>query len=168
MADDTAAGGSGLTGASRAELEARIRALEAQLESKERELNRAERESADAADRRARRRSEVRDNVDTTRDVTNHTFDEASRLFRALTQAHIEGLRAVTDAVGTFADEVSKRRDERDEKDTDRDAIGALPADLYAGYIRAVDEALKIPERTSDKFQESYRRARDEDKGSRG
>src|SRR5215207_537449 len=158
MADDKAASGSGLTGPTRDELEARIRALEAQLEMKERDLERAERESATDPDHRARRRAEVRDNVEATREVSERTFDEASRLFRAFTQAQIEGLRAVTDMVGTFADEVSKRRDE---KDKDRDTLAALPADLYAGYIKAVDEALKIPGRTSEKFQESYERTRD-------
>jgi chromosome segregation ATPase len=167
MADDKWASADGLTGATREELEARIRVLEARLESKERDRERAERESADDAQRRERRRTEIRDNVETTRDVTDRTFDEASRLFRAFTQAHIEGLRAVTDTVGTFADELSKRRDERDEKDRDRDALATLPGDLYAGYIRAVDEAMKIPGRTSEKFQDSYRRTRDDDKSDR-
>ena len=140
MADNAATGGSGLTDASRDALEARIRALEAQLESKERELERAERESAQD-DRQARRRAEVRDNVEASRDVTYRTFDEASRLFRALTQAHIEGLRAVTDTVGTFADEVSKRRDA---KDRDRDSLADLPNDilrrLHQGCRRGAED----------------------------
>jgi hypothetical protein len=153
MADEAAAGGSELSGASRDELEARIRALEAQLATKERE--------SASDNRRERRRAEIRDNAEATREVANRSFDEATRLFRAFTMAHIEGLRAVTDTVGTFADEVAKRRDEKDE---DRDAFAALPADLYAGYIKAVDEALKIPERTSEKFQDSYRRTGDEEK----
>jgi hypothetical protein len=164
MADDTAAGGSGLTGATRDELEARIRALEAQLASKERDLERAERESAASDSRRERRRAEIRDNTEATRETANRTYDEASRLFRAFTMAHIEGLRAVTDTVGTFADEVAKRRDDRDE---DRDAFAALPADLYAGYIKAVEESLKIPGRTNEKFHESYERTREEDRRSR-
>jgi hypothetical protein len=163
MADNAATGGSGLTDASRDALEARIRALEAQLESKERELERAERESAQD-DRQAQRRAEVRDNVEASRDVTYRTFDEASRLFRALTQAHIEGLRAVTDTVGTFADEVSKRRDA---KDRDRDSLADLPNDIYAGYIKAVDQALKIPGRTTEKFQDTYQRTRDDDESTR-
>ncbi len=166
MADDTATGGSGLTGASREELEARIRALEAQLVLKEREsASSDDRRSEDrrSDDRRERRRAEVRDNADATREATDRTLNEATRLFRALTQAHIEGLRAVTDTVGTFADEVARRRDEKD-KDRDRDAIAAFPSDLYAGYIKAVDEALRIPGRTSEKFQESYQRTSDEGK----
>jgi hypothetical protein len=161
MADDAGAGSVPSTGASRESLEARVRELEAELDRKQRALERAERD-ADRDERRSGRRSEHRDNIDRSRDVTERSFDEANRLFRAFTMAHVEGLRAVADAMGTFADEVTRRRD-RD----DRDTVGRLPSDLYAGYINAVDEALKIPERTTERFQETYRRARNEDRDRR-
>ena len=133
---------------SRDELEARVLQLEAELERKERALQRREREQE------RRERSDRRELTDTTRDTANRTIDEANKLFRGFTLAYIEGLRAAADAFGTFADEVSRRNPPEEE-----DMVRNLPGDLYAGYLKAVNQALKIPDRAVERFDEAYHRA---------
>ena len=125
-----------------AELRARVDQLEVDLARKDRELSSA---------RRAQR-PEERELSETTRETTNRTIDEANKLFRGLTLGYLEGLRTAADAVSTFADEVT-RRTPSDAEDMAKD----LPGDIYAGYLKAVNQALKIPERSVDKFQESYK-----------
>ena len=138
----------------REELEARVVALEAALKRKEKELER------DAQDARGKeRRSDRSKAVDSTRELVDKTNDEARRLVHAVTMAQVEGLRTFADALGTFADEFSRRR--RD----DDDAPWQLPSDMYSAHLKAVETALEIPERASDTFREHYRQEKDE-KGS--
>jgi hypothetical protein len=125
-----------------AELRARVDQLEADLSRKDRELSSV----------RRGRRPEERELTETTRETTNRTIDEVNKLFRSLTLGYLEGLRTAADAVGTFADEVA-RRSPAEAEDMAKD----LPGDIYAGYLKAVNQALKIPERSVDKFQETYK-----------
>ena len=138
---------------SRDELEARVLQLEAEVERKDRALQRRER------DAERRERSERRELTDSTRDTANRLIDETNKLVRGFTLAYVEGLRAAADAFGTFADEVS-RRNPPDEEDTIRD----LPGDLYSGYLKAVNQALRIPERAIDRLDETYRREDDSER----
>jgi hypothetical protein len=144
------------------ELEARIRALESQLAAAHQEIERQDNPEPARTGRRTRRTPE-RDLSEETRDTAERTIDEASRLFRGMTMAYAEGLRSAADAVGAFSDELSRRRDsDRDKKDRER--IGKLPEDFYAGYLKAVNRALTIPERTVERFQEAYKDERDKEK----
>lgn len=144
------------------ELEARIRALEAELAVARQEIGRRERPERDREGRRARRHSE-RDLADDARETADRTVDEVSRLLRSMTMAYAEGLRSAADAVGAFSDELTRRRD-RDREHNDRERVGKLPEDLAASYLKAVDRALSIPERTIDRFRDEYKEERDRDK----
>ena len=146
------------------ELEARIRALEAELSAARREINRGE-PSGGREGRRSRRRSE-RDLADDARETADRTVDEVSRLLRSMTMAYAESLRSAADAVGAFSDELTKRR-ESDREHSDRERVGRLPEDLAASYLKAVDRALTIPERTINRFRDEYKdeRERDEQQG---
>ena len=76
--------------------------------------------------------------------------------------AYAEGLHTAADAVGAFSEELTRRRDE-DREHSDRERVGRLPEDVVASYLKAVDRALKIPERTLDRFQDEYKDERDKD-----
>jgi hypothetical protein len=143
------------------DLEARIRALEAELAAARREINRGEPSERDSEGRRGRRRSE-RDLADDARETADRTVDEVSRLLRSMTMAYAESLRSAADAVGAFSDELTRRRD-RDREHNDRERVGRLPEDLAASYLKAVDRALTIPERTIDRFRDEYKDERDRD-----
>jgi hypothetical protein len=84
-----------------------------------------------------------------------------------MTMAYAEGLRTAADAVGAFSDELSKRRDE-DREHNDRERVGKLPEDVVSSYLKAVNRALTIPERTLDRFQDEYKEDRDKAKTDRG
>ena len=134
-------------------LEARLRALEAELAVARAEIDRRNRE--DRHHRRdSDRRSRRRDVADSTRETTDRAIDEVNRLLRGMTLAYAEGLRSAADAVGTFSDELAGRTEE----DTDRERLAYLPVDIYASYLKAMNRALTIPERSVDRFQEGYRR----------
>ena len=130
----------------RDELQARVHELEAELQRKERALERAERSE------RRERRSERRE-TESARKTIDRTVDEANRTVRGLTLAYLEGLRTAANAVEEFAREV-ERRNPADEDDDD--LARNLPRDLYSGYLKAVNRALKIPENAIDKFYETY------------
>jgi len=133
-------------------LEARIRLLEDELGSARREIDRRDRQER-RQDRTQGRRA-VRDDVaGSTRETADRAIDETNRLFRSMTMAYVEGLRSAADAVGSFSDEFSRRSE-----DDDRERLATLPADIYSSYLSAVNQALKIPGRAVDRFQESYRR----------
>jgi hypothetical protein len=141
-------------------LEARIQTLEGELAVARREIDRRDRQQR--TQRRDRgRRSERRDVSDSTRETADRAIDETSRLFRSMTMAYAEGLRSAADAVGAFSDELSRRND-----DDDRERLASLPGDVYASYLKAVNRALKIPERTVDRFQESYKREEERDRAA--
>lgn len=157
MADDASTTAASTT----QELEARIRALEAELAATRQQIDRRERAEHDREGRRARRRSD-RDLADDARETADRTVDEVSRLLRSMTMAYAESLRSAADAVGAFSDELTRRRD-RDREHNDRERIGRLPEDLAASYLKAVDRALTIPERTIDRFRDEYKEERDRD-----
>ncbi|MFN0073456.1 MAG: hypothetical protein ACKVVP_18400 [Chloroflexota bacterium] len=142
MADEAQAS----TGMSREELEARVIALEAELRRKDQEQQR-DRNEAGSKESRSERSS----TVESTRELVDKTNDEARRLVRAVTLAQVEGLRTFADALGTFADEFSRRRQD------DKDSPWGLPSDLYSAHLKAVETALEIPERASEAFRENYR-----------
>lgn len=143
------------------ELEARIRALESQLAAARQEIDRGERPAPRREGSRARRQG--RDLSDDARETADRTVDEMSRLLRSMTMAYAEGLRSAADAVGAFSEELTRRRDE-DREQNDRERVGKLPEDVVASYLKAVNRALTIPERTLDRFQDEYREERDKDK----
>ena len=143
------------------ELEARIRALETELAAARGEIDRRDRAESRPAGNTRRRRS--RELADDARETADRTADEVGRLFRGMTMAYAEGLRSAADAVGTFSDELSRRRDEDGDK-KERDRLTKLPEDVVASYFKAVNRALSIPERTIDRFQDVYRDERDKDR----
>jgi hypothetical protein len=162
MADDVP----GTAAPTTQELEARIRALEAELAVARQEIARADRPERGREGSRARRRQE-RNLSDDARETADRTVDEMSRLFRSMTMAYAEGLRTAADAVGAFSDELTRRRDE-DREHSDRERVGKLPEDVVASYLKAVNRALTIPERTLDRFQDEYKEERDKDTRDRG
>lgn len=143
------------------ELEARIRALESQLADARQEIDRRDRPEPRREGGRARRR-QGRDLSDDARETADRTVDEMSRLFRSMTMAYAEGLRTAADAVGTFSEELTRRRDE-DREHNERERVGKLPEDVVSSYLKAVNRALTIPERTLDRFQDEYKEERDKD-----
>ena len=144
------------------ELEARIRALEAELAAARREIDSRDRPERRGEASRARRRGD-RNLSDDARDTADRTVDEMSRLLRGMTMAYAEGLRTAADAVGAFSEELTRRRDQ-DREQNDRERVGRLPEDVVSSYLKAVNRALTIPERTLDRFQEEYREERDKDR----
>ena len=42
----------------------------------------------------------------------------------------------------------------------------SLPGDVYASYLKAVNRALRIPERAVDRFQEAYKREEERDRSA--
>jgi hypothetical protein len=143
------------------ELEARIRALESQLAAARQEIDRRDRPERRGEASRSRRRHD-RNLSDDARETADRTVDEMSRLLRGVTMAYAEGLRTAADAVGAFSDELTRRRDE-DREQNDRERVGKLPEDLVASYLKAVNRALTIPERTLDRFQDEYKEERDKE-----
>jgi hypothetical protein len=142
------------------ELQARVYELEAELQRKERALERAER-----ASERRERRPERRE-TESARKTIDRTVDEANRTVRGLTLAYLEGLRTAANAVEEFAREVERRNPPDDDDDDADDLARNLPRDLYSGYLKAVNRALKIPENAIDKFYETYH-PEEKDKESR-
>jgi hypothetical protein len=147
------------------ELEARIRALESQLAAAREEIAHRDRPDRDRDRSRPRRRAD-RNLSDDARDTADRTVDEVSRLFRSMTMAYAEGLRSAADAVGAFSEELTRRRDE-DREHNDRERVGKLPEDMVASYLKAVNRALTIPERTLDRFQDEYKEERDKETNDR-
>ena len=162
MADDVP----GTAAPSTQELEARIRALEAELSLARQEIARENRSEGSRQGSRARRRHD-RNLSDDARETADRTVDEMSRLLRGMTMAYAEGLRTAADAVGAFSDELTRRRDE-DREHNDRERVGKLPEDVVASYLKAVNRALTIPERTLDRFQDEYKEERDKNAKDRG
>lgn len=161
MADDVP----GTAAPTTQELEARIRALEAELAVARRQIEHHDRPERGREGSRARRRQE-RSLSDDARETADRTVDEVSRLFRSMTMAYAESLRTAADAVGAFSDELTRRRDE-DHEHSDRERIGKLPEDVVSSYLKAVNRALTIPERTLDRFQDEYKEERDRAKRDR-
>jgi hypothetical protein len=133
-------------------LDARIRMLEDELGSARREIERRDRQER-RRERTQGRRTERSDVAESTRETADRAIDETNRLFRSMTMAYVEGIRSAADAVGSFSDEFARRAD-----DDDRERLANLPGDLYSSYLSAVNQALKIPGRAVDRFQDSYRR----------
>ena len=148
------------------ELEARIRALVAELSLARQEIARENRPEGSRQGSRGRRRHD-RNLSDDARETADRTVDEMSRLLRGMTMAYAEGLRTAADAVGAFSDELTRRRDE-DREHSDRERVGKLPEDVVASYLKAVNRALTIPERTLDRFQDEYKEERDKNAKDRG
>lgn len=96
--------------------------------------------------------------VDSVNETTDNAIDEANNLARGITMAVLEQIRLSADVVTSFVDDVFDRNS-RENKSGNKDLTTRLPGDISAAYVDAVDRALKIPKKTIDKFQESYKEA---------
>lgn len=108
-----------------------------------------------------------REAADVLRDLPERALDEGSKLIRSLTLAAVEPLRLVGDLARNLGDEVLLRNrpgntGSRDEPPTGQRSspaslTSALPKDLSAGLIRALDLSLEIPGRVVGRFCDVYR-----------
>ena len=118
---------------------ARLRAKVAELEA---ELARQEREKGD----RAKVDTRIRELTDTMRETTTRGVDESAKLFRGVTLASLEKVRAASDVIAAFVDSVYEQNRLEQE-----DSVGALarrlPADLTGGFFDAMERAFDIPNR---------------------
>ncbi len=134
------------------ELRARIVVLEAELKAMRDEISRLRRES-----RQERRssRSEGRDRVESVREIVERVDTEGRRIFRAMVLSQMEQLRLTADLVASFAERI-----ERDNPADDPDLERNLPKDVLDGLLETLDQSLEIPEKTIEKFEETYKRSR--------
>jgi hypothetical protein len=140
--------------------------LEGELNRMRDEMARLNRETRERTSDRRRARSETRDRVEDVREIVERVDGEGRRLFRALVLSQVEQLRLTADLVGSFAERI-----ERDNRPDDPDLERDLPRDVIDGLLDTIDRSLDIPERTIERFEETYkqaprtRRARDERTG---
>jgi hypothetical protein len=83
--------------------------------------------------------------------------DEASRFFRGIILASLEGVRVATDSVASFVDEAMNRNVPK-ENESATDVARRLPSDLTRGIVQGIDDAMDIPSAAIDKFDEVYHR----------
>ena len=134
-----------------AELRARILSLEADLNMMRAEVNRLKREQREE---RRRDQPEGRDRVDTVREIVERVDNEGRRLYRAMVLSQVEQMRLTADLIASFAERV-ERDNPPDSPDLERD----LPRDVLDGFLDAVDRSLEIPEKTIERFEETYKQA---------
>jgi len=163
-----------------AKLRAKVRQLEAALE-RERDSRRklegsktASRSYARDSESRRKGASTDRDHdrvwdsetsrrvADSTSRVSRSMRDAKSRMVRGVTLGALEGFRAWSDALTSFADGVLHRNEGRDR--SVRDLLGDLPGDIASGFSDAVDDLIDVPARVSDRYSRSYREGEESDR----
>jgi chromosome segregation ATPase len=133
------------------ELRARIATLEADLNKMRSEVSRLNREHRGE---RRRSRSEGEDRVETIKDIVERVDGEGRRVFRALVLSQLEQMRLTADLVSSFAERI-ERENPADDPDLERD----LPRDVMDGLLETIDRSLEIPEKTIERFDETYKQA---------
>jgi hypothetical protein len=95
--------------------------------------------------------------MDPVREFIHQTTQEKSGMAIGVVLGSLEGLRLSANVVGSFAEEVLLRS-QRIEGDALQGARQRLSRYILGGLVKAVDESLRIPSQTVNKFYESYRR----------
>lgn len=144
--------------AENARLRARIDSLEGELTGMRARESRGTRSEADRL----------------SSDIPNQVADEASRVFRALSHAFVEQLRATADVVSAVADEAFRVREDRSASRTstrgDRVSAtageststraGSIGNDVASVVNTAVETSLNVTGRVIDRLSGAYRESR--------
>lgn len=127
-----------------AKLRARVKELEAALDAK--------------TDDKTEEKTSSRRIGDAFADIRDAELDAANRVFRGMTMASAEFIRAVADTVSSVAGNVSKRNDSRKGKGHSVwNLVTRLPEDIATSIADAVDDFAEIPSGVADRYSKAYR-----------
>lgn len=90
-------------------------------------------------------------------ETNDAALDQVYRIVQAVNAATAELLRSGTDILVKFNEDITAHG--KTSQDDLAKTLGALPPDLYKGYLRAIRRAVEVPGRMAETFAATHRNA---------